>query len=241
MQMIQKFNNGFMNIIKQIYKISYDFSGELHSLHTTLNSPRYTEKHREEILKIKLLGIDDRESIFYDSYHTFIDNNRIFNDTYFQFVKEHMKPLFSDGGPIVVQKTPNIRISFPNSTAIGRNEHEKEEDKIIGIHKDADFGHNSNEINIIIPVTKMFDTNSIYYEPEPYSNLQMDDYINLKLDTDEFFVGKFNTLLHYNRINKTGFTRISLDLRIIRYEEYIRDLESFKNTKFELGKYYIVV
>ena len=53
MQMIQKFNNGFMNIIKQIYKISYDFSGELHSLHTTLNSPRYTEKHREEILKIK--------------------------------------------------------------------------------------------------------------------------------------------------------------------------------------------
>ena len=236
--MIHKFNNNFVNIIKQIY----DFSGELHSLHTILNSPQFTDEIREQLFRIKLLGIDDRESIFYDSYHTFIDSNTIFNDFYFRFITEYIKPLFSNGGgPIVVQKTPNIRISFPNSTAIGRNENELDCGNVIGIHKDADFGHNSNEINVIIPVTKMFDTNSIYYEPEPYSNVPKDDYINLKLDTDEFFVGKFNTLLHYNRINKTGFTRISLDLRIIRYEDYMRDLESFKNTKFELGKYYIVV
>jgi len=237
--MIHQFNNHFENIIKQVYKEKYDFQNELHNLHYILNAPSFIET-KEDMLKLKVLGKNDRESIFYESYHTFIDTNKIFNDVYCQFINDYIKPMFSDGGSIVIQKTPNIRISFPNSTAIGKREQETGDD-IIGLHKDADFGHHEDEINIVIPITNMFDTNSIYYEPVPYSNEPTDSYINLKLNTDEFFVGEFNKLLHYNRINTTGVTRISLDLRVIRYDDYMRNIKSFENTKFELGKYYIII
>ena len=87
----------------------------------------------------------------------------------------------------------------------------------------------------------MFDTNSLYYEPFSNSNYPTDKYINLKLSTNEFFVEKLNSIYHFNKINKTGFTRISLDFRIIPYTKYMTNLSYFTNTKFELGKYYIVL
>jgi len=237
--MINTFNNNFVNIIKKIYKDVYNFSDELHVFHDVINSQQFTDETRQEILAIKLLGQNDRESIFYKNYHEFIDSSNTFNNAYFQFVNDYIKPLFSDGSPIVIQKTPNIRISFPNSAAIGK--FEQENGDVIGLHKDSDFGHHSDEINIVIPITKMFDTNSIYYEPTPDSNMSTDNYINLNLKTNEFFIGNFNKLLHYNRLNNTGSTRISLDFRIIRYNDYMRNLKSFENTKFEIGKYYIII
>jgi len=71
--------------------------------------------------------------------------------------------------------------------------------------------------------------------------MSTDNYLNLNLDTNEFFLEKFNQLHHYNKINNTNVTRISLDLRIIPYDKYINNLDIFKGTKFELGKYYIVL
>ena len=53
----------------------------------------------------------------------------------------------------------------------------------------------------------MFDTNSIYYEPEINSTISTNNYLNLKLDINDFFVVKFNQLLHFNKINKTGKLR----------------------------------
>ena len=235
--MTHPFNNEFINVIKHIYKERYGFEDELNVLHELLTTELFNES-REDILKIKTLGSNDRESVFYRDYHHFIDTNVVFNDVYTRFINNHIKPLFSNNGPVIVQKTPNIRISFPNSTAIGK--HEKDTYNTIGIHKDSDFGHHPDEINIIIPITSMFDTNSIYYEPTENSNLPIHQYNNLKLNIDSFFVGSFNKLLHFNKINKTGVTRISLDFRIILYENYMKNIKSFENTKFELGKYFIV-
>ena len=230
------FNNNFINLIKQIYKERYEFSDELNVLHELLND--CLVESREELLKIKILGNNDRESVLYRDYHQFIDTNPAFNDVYIRFINDYIKPLFSNGNPIIAQKTPNLRISFPNSTAIGK--HEKDVNDTIGIHKDSDFGHHPDEINIIIPITRMFDSNSIYYEPVENSNLPTHQYINIKMDTDSFFVERFNRLLHYNRINKTGVTRISLDIRVMLYENYMKNIKSFENTKFELGKYFII-
>jgi hypothetical protein len=200
------------------------------------------ENEKKSITSIKELG-KDRISIFYDDYHYFIDNNSIFNEIYHKFINKYIKPLYTDNinNKIVIQKTPNIRISFPNLTAIGKKPNENIEDNIIGLHKDADFGHHEDEINVIIPITKMFETNSIFYEPFINSNISTNDYLNLNLNTDEFFINKFNKLLHFNKINKTGLTRISLDFRIIPYNKYFNNLLFFKNTKFELGNYYIVL
>jgi hypothetical protein len=177
--------------------------------------------------------------MFYDEYHRFIDNDTEFNNIYYKFINEKIKS--SSEEKLIIQKTPNLRISLPNLSALGKNKHELVDNDVIGLHKDADFGHHEDEINFIIPITDMFDTNSIYYEPYPYSNVSTDEYLNLKLKTDEYFIVKFNRLLHFNRINKTGFTRISLDFRIIPYEKYMKNIENFKGTKFELGKYYTVI
>ena len=61
----------------------------------------------------------------------------------------------------------------------------------------------------------MYDTNSIYYEPTINSNLSYDKYLNLKLNTDEILMEVFNQKLHYNKINDTDKTRISIDFRVI--------------------------
>jgi len=239
--MIYKFHNEFISIIQNLYKEKYNFGDELKYFHNILETNIISEAEKKYNNKINLLG-NDRLSIFNKDYHNFIDRNNIFMEKYHNFIKEHIKPLYSStDNKIIVQKTPNLRISFPNLTAIGKHSYDNEKDNVIGLHKDADFGHHEDEINIIIPITKMFDTNSIYYEPYIESKMSTDNYLNLNLDTNEFFLEKFNQLHHYNKINNTNVTRISLDLRIIPYDKYINNLDIFKGTKFELGKYYIVL
>ena len=87
----------------------------------------------------------------------------------------------------------------------------------------------------------MFETNSLYYEPTIDSNIDLNNYLNLELNTDSIFMEKFNKLNHYNKINTTKVTRISLDIRIIQYSKYMENINYFNNTKFELGKYYIEI
>jgi hypothetical protein len=238
MEKIHSFNNEFIAVFKKIYTDKYGFIDNMNNFHKTLETNALCNGEKKLIKQIKELG-KDRTSIFYDDYHNFVDSNNEFNEVYYKFIDKYVKPIY--GSKIVVQKTPNLRISFPDSTAIGKHKHENEENNVIGLHKDSDFGHHEEEINYIIPITEMFDTNSIYYEPSQESNASTDQYLNLKLKTNEYFIGKFNKLLHFNKINKTGFTRISLDFRIIPYEKYMTNLDYFKGTKFELGKYYIEI
>jgi hypothetical protein len=238
METVHSFNNEFIAIFKKIYADKYGFSDSMENFHKTLETNALCGNEKKLSKQIKELG-NDRTSIFYDDYHSFVDNNNEFNNVYYKFIEEFVKPLH--GSKVVVQKTPNLRISFPESTAIGKHKHESEKNNVIGLHKDADFGHHKDEINYIIPITDMFDTNSIYYEPSPDSNTSTDQYLNLKLKTHEYFIGKFNKLLHFNKINKTGFTRISLDFRVIPYDIYMQNIDYFKETKFELGKYYIAM
>ena len=89
----------------------------------------------------------------------------------------------------------------------------------------------------------MFDTNSIYYEKTIDSNGDLNDYNNLKLDTNEYFQGYFNKLYHYNKINKTEKTRISLDFRIIPYSKYIENKKSSitSNKKLGLDEYFALI
>lgn len=87
----------------------------------------------------------------------------------------------------------------------------------------------------------MFGSNSIYYEPRLNSNIPPLQFENLILKTNEFFQGYFNKIRHCNRINETERTRISFDIRVIPYSKYQANLDYFKGTKFELGKYYIVL
>jgi hypothetical protein len=149
---------------------------------------------------------------------------------------------FENSDELLILLIINLRISFPGSTAIGKRDIDPSAD-IIGIHRDAEFNHSCEEINFIIPLTDMYDTNSIYYEQSINSNIHSENFLNLNITPNNFFMCYFNKLLHYNRINTTGKTRMSLDFRIIPYSKYIeKPMNSIShNRKMTIGEYYKLI
>jgi len=235
---IRKFENPFPQLLEEMFSMEYNYTGPLDQIHTLLESQLLTEnekdyhKHLHEWRK-------DRDSIFVKKFHEYVDKYAAFQDTYHQFLREHILPLFPNETHLAIQKTPNIRFSLPDTAAIGFDP--KDPPQIIGLHCDRDFGHHPTEQNFIIPMTQMEGSNSLYHEPFPQSNIHPLQYENLTLEPTEYAQAYFNEIKHCNRINKTNKTRISFDIRVIPFSEYIKNQETFKNTKFELGKYYVVL
>ena len=230
--------NPFIEMIEEIFKTKYGFEGPLDELHTLLDSPLIPDEAKEYHKQIHGWS-QDRNSIFIKDFHEYVDSNPKFNDVYEKFIRFYVAPLFPEGSRIVYQKTPNIRFSFPDSAAIGCDPNDPA--NIIGLHCDNNFGHNENEMNIVVPLTRMFSTNSIYYEPTLDSNIDPMEFSNVVLETNEFLEAYFNKLRHCNRINTTGKTRISFDIRVIPYTVYMDNYDFFAGTKFELGNYYIAL
>ena len=234
------FKNEIINNIKNFFIDYFNYNDELDEIHNILSNNKFNNVDDLKYFhNLSILGKNDRNNIFINEFHQYIDKNYEFNYLYLKFIKEYIKPLFNNK-KIVFQKTPNIRMSLPNLTAIGKYE-DNENFEIIGLHKDSDFGHIEDEINFIIPITKMFNTNSIYFEKSINSNDLIDNYQTLKLNENEFFRGYFNQIKHCNKINLTDKTRISFDMRVILYDDYIKNIDKIKNTKFELGKYFVLL
>jgi hypothetical protein len=195
-------------------------------------------------LQIPEIGKNDRKSVFIEDYHAYVDSNPEFIELYKRFIIDYVKPLYPEETHILYQKTPNLRISFPLTTAIGRRPDTDPDKFIIGLHNDSEFGHPPEEMNFVIPITCMFSTNSIYYEETPNSNMEYNEYSCLELVENEFFQCYFNQLKHYNRINGTGNTRISLDFRIIPYSKYnanYNETSITNNKKLQLGEYFELI
>lgn len=242
---IIEFENHFVNIIKDVFKREYCFTENLDQLHRLLETDKITKEELTYQSKTKILGKNDRQSIFVKKFHNYIDNNtrepttnETFVETYHKFIKKYITPIYpEEEESLVIQKTPNIRFSFPNNVAIGANIMDPE--GIVGLHKDADFGHHFTEQNFVIPMTDMFDTNSFFYNADTkYMNKPIEEYTNLSIKQHQFFTGYLNQWKHYNKENKTGKTRISFDARIIPYSVYEKYEDYFVGTKFELEKGY---
>ena len=230
-----KGKNEFIPFIQEIFKKKYDFNESLCSLHKVID--KIPLENQKSYTHIGILGKDDRVCPFIKEFHLAVDATNEFERIYHEFIRENILPLVdSDMDTIVIQKTPNIRFSFPHYAAIGHNPN-IDQDQIVGYHKDADFGHHPTEQNIIVPITDMFGTNSVYYE----TDIESKEFRNLTMGRHQFFHGYLNQLHHYNMFNQTDCTRISFDLRVIPYDKYLENWNDFKGTKFELGKYYIVL
>ena len=207
-----------------------------------LISNEYMKKEELDYFKkMPVFGKTDRCSIFIQIYHKYFDNSDEFSNLYNKFIVEFIKPkFFPNEEYIIVQKTPNLRVHIPNTSNLGKRETDPN-DKIIGVHYDAQFDHSNEEINLIIPLTEMFETNSIYHEYEINSNENYEDYNNLQLEVNQIAFLYLNKWKHYNKINVTNKTRVSFDTRIIPYSKYTEsNLESITSkVKFSLGNYYI--
>lgn len=128
---------------------------------------------------------------------------------------------------LVYQARPTLRIMFPNNKAVGE------------FHRDREYNHPIEEINIWVPVTKSNNTNTIWIE----SNFDKNDYSPMNLKYGQFLI--FDSgLKHGNKINLENKTRMSFDFRIIPYSIWKKkDLKENKvsadsKMSFEIGDYY---
>jgi hypothetical protein len=169
-----------------------------------------------------------------------------FQQIYLKFVHEVVLPLFakSEGNRFVVQAFPTFRTQIPNTTALGENRHFiKEQPSSLpsdatGYHCDAQYLHPAGEINFILALTDMFDTNTIMVETQPDS----EKFLPVTQSLGSFFQFYGNKCHHFNFPNKTGKTRISIDFRIIpmsRFNCRDENRSLTQGKQFKLGGYYI--
>lgn len=230
----------FYNILLKHYQNIFPKLKSFEKTHLLLDS--LNEKDKQFYSKpYQYFGNNDRKSVFVNTFYKLFDTDYTFLKEYIHFIMDNIKPLFN-GQKILIQKTPNIRFHLPGYSNIGRIEGDPYE-WIYGLHSDNQFNHPEGEWNFILPITKMYGTNSIFYENEPNSNQPVETYDSFTLNKNEFYKTKLNVCKHYNKINDTDNTRISFDFRVIAVSKFENNKLSSatSNIKFLPGKYYMYI
>ena len=232
----------FYSCLYEYYKTKYTHFTDLENIHNLLNSDDLSYEDKQFYKTIPEFGKTDRSSIFVKDFYKYIDTDYTFFYEYIKFIINVIKPLFPLEDKLIIQKTPNIRFHLPNCTNIGKRKTDKYAD-IIGLHHDKEFGHPEEEINIVLPITEMYETNSIYFEKYPYSNMNVYEYSRMNMKKNNYFMGYLNKCNHYNKINDTAITRVSLDFRIIPYSKFKNsdNTSATSQIKFDIGNYYMLV
>jgi len=96
-----------------------------------------------------------------------------------------------------VQPLPMMRVNFHGSRAILR------------FHRDNEYGQQPNLINLWIPVTSVWGSNSMYVESVSGAS----DFKPLELEFGQGFMFRGYDLLHGTMDNDSGSTRVTYDLR----------------------------
>ena len=127
---------------------------------------------------------------------------------------------------IIYQKYPSLRVSIPKNKSVGE------------IHCDSDYNHPEEEMNYWLPITKLNETNTLYYEKEPNKG----DFLPLLINYGEIAELYLNKCRHYSNINTTDELRLSLDFRIIPGSKWEKmknnDKTKFAKINFSLNNYY---
>jgi len=122
---------------------------------------------------------------------------------------------------LAFQATPTFRCHLPGCGAPGRP------------HRDEDYKHPRCEVNFWIPLTATFGSNSLIAE----TSRDAGDFHAFEVSPGSLVRFFGNQVWHCTVPNTTGSTRVSLDFRVIREEEW--ETAAFEN--FQLGGYYSVM
>ncbi len=98
-----------------------------------------------------------------------------------------------------IQRYPSVRVQFPNNISVFK------------FHRDSDFAHPIGELNNFLAITQCNNTAALFVE----RTLGWGDYEPLNLRAGE--LAKLNTSIfkHGDKPNLEGFTRVSIDFRLI--------------------------
>lgn len=182
-----------------------------------LNLIHLIDNNNNEVLKRENDQFTNWHKLFYKNY------SEAFKELYLKFVENVLKPGFG-WTQVVYQKVPSFRVHLVNNVAVGE------------WHRDRAYSHNVKEINIWMPFTDAYGTNTIWTE----SKEGLEDFKPYEVKYGEFLIFDGANLMHGNKINETKDTRVSVDFRLIDYSVYEESEGSSINTnlKFKIGEYY---
>lgn len=161
----------------------------------------------------------DNNTALHDILYKVFDGAE-FLPTYRKFIQFLQGPI---GEELIFQKKPTFRIHLPGNLSVG------------DYHRDRDYGHPPEEINIWVPVTEARKTATIWLE----SAYEKNDFHPKELGNGEFLIFD-SALKHGNEINAEGYTRVSMDFRVIPKTLYSdnRRVTANRGLQLSLGHYY---
>ncbi len=156
------------------------------------------------------------------------NKSSLFLRSFDKFVLFLAKNIFKES--LIYQAKPTLRVMFPNNKAVG------------DFHRDREYNHPLDEINIWVPITNSKNTNTIWIE----SKFDRNDYKPMNLNYGEFLI--FDSgLKHGNKLNLEKKTRLSFDFRVIPYSIWIKKKKDKKKVSFDakkafdIGDYYKII
>jgi len=163
----------------------------------------------------------DQSTIFHKKFYA-MDKSSQFYKSYVLFIQNEIRPLFDE--KILYQKIPTFRTQVPNNLGVAE------------WHKDSDYNHAEEEWNIFLPLTKAYDTNTIWAESKPGK----EDYTPMNAEVGDYYFWQGSKLMHGNKTNDTKKSRVSIDFRVMPYSHYKEnDRTSTSNkTKMTIGHYF---
>ena len=161
--------------------------------------------------KLELGGLNEIDTDLHITFYNDIKTNKTFKRLYCTFVKDIYNEFFPNEKYMIFQTFPSVRFQFMKSVAVPP-------------HKDSDHlsNHPLGEKNFLIPITEMKNTNSIYIESKPDKK----DFKSIHLKSGDLFYFNANMCTHYNEPNNEEKLRISLDFRVMLYDDYIKYINS---------------
>jgi hypothetical protein len=193
--------------------------------------------HLQQLFDVKdLASINDNVEVFsrekdqstkwHQLYYTWA-RTTTFSDLYDKFILEVIRPIYDE--EIVYQAIPTFRVAYPNNIAVGEFHKDK-------FYRNINWAVEVDEDNFYLPFTDAFDTNTIWVESEEDKG----DFAPMNCNYGECIQWDGSNLMHGNKINETGKTRISVDFRVMKYSNYKPSEHGSINTKskFQIGEYY---
>ncbi len=152
-----------------------------------------------------MLGKDTHTEFHKWFYKRLDDGWDELTETYDKFIEEIVLP-YLNLDEALVQVYPNFRVQLPNNVAV------------VIEHYDSDKKHRhpNGEINFIVALTDMFETNTIWTE----KNCRFRNFIPLEQKAGECTSFGGNTYTHFNKVNETGQSRVSFDFRVLPLNYY---------------------
>lgn len=224
----QHFKKKNSNIKKDISNIHQKIIFKKNLLHDLKNISVPVYKIKKNYFDIKLDQKNKFVVYFYKIDEVFnstlpdvtVSNGKFYN-TYLGLLRYLQENFFQES--IIVQSKPTLRVHIPDNISVG------------SYHRDSDYGHPEEEINIWLPFNKSFETSALWLESSPNKG----DFKPYNLDYGEMIV--FNSkLTHGTEINKENHTRLSMDFRVIKKKNFINtsNVSPKNNIKFDLGGYF---